>query len=239
MILWILGISTVCLYLSFILMKDSWLRYVLVIITGGVMLSSLGFIIVHDNQHVGMHKQTTERHYQVYPASGNKALSMMLYKQIGTSKDARVYIYKTNPKDKVTHTTANYDVKNTVKRVSSGSAELRVKKTVWVYNNGMIKSLFSGKENHKLIKQTNEFEIPNSWQVLSTDQAKALGKKLKAAAKQSPAQKAMLKQLVQKQVMAARMKNPKMTASQQKHLISQIKAKIQQEAIKKAIDEIK
>jgi hypothetical protein len=74
---------------------------------------------------------------------------------------------------------------------------------------------------------------------LSTKQAKALAKRLKAAQNPTAAQKAKMTAAIQQAVIQAKMKNPAMTAAQQKQVIAQAKAKLQQAAIQQAIKAVK
>ncbi len=239
MILWILGISTVCLYLCFVLMSSSLMRSALVLVTGFVMLGSLVVIIDNDNNHLGMRKVETTTERQVYTASPNKQLPLMLYKNIGTSGKHKVYIYKSNPKAKATHTKADFAVNNQIKQVSGTTASVQKQVTTWRYRNSFYKLLFSNKNQGKFEKETNVIKVPKTWYVLSTTQAQKLAKKAKTLTKMSPADKARQKMVVEKQVMAARKKNPKMSAQEQASLVQKITDQMKQQAVKKLIDEVK
>ncbi len=242
MILWILGIGVAGLYLSFVMMKGSILRWLLVAVTGVITLGSIFLMVDNDRDHFGMKKVTSQETLQIYSASPSNKLSLLLYQNIGTSGKHSVYIYKTNPKSKATTTTVDYNVKNSVTQNSSIS-DPTVKQTriEWQYKSGFYKMLFNDENNHALIRQTYDFQIPNSWYTLTTDQAKKLGQKMKDMQKQmkNPAQQAAMKAIIQKQVMAARMKDPTMTPQQQAALIKKITSQVQQQAINKVISEVK
>ncbi len=60
MILIILGIAVIALYLSFIMMKSSVVRSILVTIFGAITIVSLLLINMNDVQHYGMKKETVE-----------------------------------------------------------------------------------------------------------------------------------------------------------------------------------
>ncbi|WP_461215739.1 DUF4811 domain-containing protein [Lacticaseibacillus sp. GG6-2] len=237
MIIATLIIGVIGLYLSFIMMKKGWLRSVLVVIFGILMLGSLYLVNANDQNHFGMEKVTTTTTRKIYSASPSKQLPMLLKQDIGTSGKRQVYIYKLSAKGKTTHTKADYLVKNNVK--TGSKATLRTARTEWVYKNGFYKAFFSNQNNHKLVRQTNTITVPKTWTQLTTQQAKALAKQLKSAQHPSAATKAKMQAAIQQAVIAARTANPNMTSAQQKQVIAQAQAKMQQQAIQAAIKAVK
>lgn len=237
MILWILVISTILLFISFVTMKNSWYRTLFVAVTGIVMLGSIWAIYDNDQNHLGMKQVTTTTSQVVYSASPSKALPLLLHQDVGTNGDHNVYIYKTSDssKAKAQHTKADYRIHNRVVTSKTDVAQMQTTKREWVYKSNFTKLMFNGLNNHHLIKQTNTFKIPSTWYSLTTSQAKQLSKNMKAAQKQSAAQKAQLQTAIQQQVAAAKAKNPSMTTAQEQALAKQLAAKYQQAAIDKAV----
>ncbi|WP_243681213.1 DUF4811 domain-containing protein [Lacticaseibacillus manihotivorans] len=199
------------------------------------MIGSLYLVNANDRSHFGMEKVTTTKTVTITSASPSKALPMLLHQDVGTSGKRQVYIYKVA--GKTTHTKADYLISNRV--VTGDKATVKSVKTAWVYKNDFYKSFFANQNNHKLIKQVNTITIPKTWTSLSTQQAKALAKRLKAAQNPTAAQKAKMTAAIQQAVIQAKMKNPAMTATQQKQVITQAKAKLQQAAIQQAIKAVK
>ncbi len=235
MIIATLIIGVIGLYLSFIMMKNGVWRVILSAIFGVIMIGSLYLVNANDRSHLGMEKVTTTKTVTITSASPSKALPMLLHQGVGTSGKRQVYIYKVA--GKTTHTKADYLVSNRV--VTGDKATVKSVKTAWVYKNDFYKSFFANQNNHKLIKQVNTITIPKTWTSLSTKQAKALAKRLKAAQNPTAAQKAKMTAAIQQAVIQAKMKNPAMTAAQQKQVIAQAKAKLQQAAIQQAIKAVK
>lgn len=239
MILWILGIGVLGLYLSFIMMKKSAGRSVLVTFFGLVLLASLTLITLNDYQNFGMTEHTETKTKTIVSASPSKQLPLLLYQNIGTNGKRQVYIYKNSDQGKVAHTKADFAVTNQVRTGTGQNATLTTAHTTWRYTNSFYQTLFGNENNNIFVKQHNIFTIPKNWETLTTVQAKALAKKLQSLQKPTAAQKAQMQQAVTAQVAAARAKNPTMTAAQQAQLVKQVTAKIQQAAIKQAIAEVK
>ena len=239
MIVAMIIVSTICLYLAFIMMKKSVLRSILVAIFGFALLGSLYLVNANDHNHFGMEKVTTTETSTIYSASPSKQMPLLLRQDVGTAGKRNVYIYKLDPKKKATHTKADYDVFNKVQKVSGSTASLTAKKTVWRYKNNFYKTLFMNQNNNKLIKQVNTIKVPTTWTELTPTQAKVLAKKAKALQNPSAKQKAQMAAVIQKAVVTAKMKNPQMTAAQQKQVIAQTTAKLQATALKQLIADVK
>jgi hypothetical protein len=235
MIIATLIIGVIGLYLSFIMMKSGIWRVILSAIFGVIMIGSLYLVNANDRSHFGMEKVATTKTVSITSASPSKAMPLLLHQDVGTSGKRQVYIYKVA--GKATHTKADYLISNRV--ITGDKATVKSVKTAWVYKNDFYKSFFANQNNHKLIKQVNTITIPKTWTSLSTKQAKALAKRLKAAQNPTAAQKAKMTAAIQQAVIQAKMKNPSMTATQQKQVIAQAKAKLQQAAIQQAINAVK
>lgn len=235
MIIATLIIGVIGLYLSFIMMKSGIWRVILSAIFGVIMIGSLYLVNANDRSHFGMEKVATTKTVSITSASSSKAMPLLLHQDVGTSGKRQVYIYKVA--GKTTHTKADYLISNRV--ITGDKATVKSFKTAWVYKNDFYKSFFANQNNHKLIKQVNTITIPKTWTSLSTKQAKALAKRLKAAQNPTATQKAKMTAAIQQAVIQAKMKNPAMTAAQQKQVIAQAKAKLQQAAIQQAIKAVK
>lgn len=233
-------ITTLALYGAFILMyKDSWTRRILIAVTGVLFLGSLFLVYANDHNHYGMKKVTTTETSTIYSASPSKQLPLLLRQDVGTNGDYQVYIYKTDPQKKATHTKADYDIHNTVQKVSGSDATLTEKKTVWRYKSNFWKTLYMNQNQNQLIYQRNTIKVPANWTLLTPNQAKALGKRAKAMQHPSAAQKAKMGAVIQQAVMAAKMQNPAMTPAQQKQVVAQTTAKLQAQAMQKLIADVK
>ncbi|MFC6294338.1 DUF4811 domain-containing protein [Lactiplantibacillus daoliensis] len=236
MIIALLIISAIALFLTFIYMPASWLKYGLSVLFAISLVSSLVLVVMNDSQHFGMKKVTTTKTVTLKSA-GSSQLDMLLYQSVGTSDQHRVYIYKTaaNQKKAIT-TAANVKTSNQVK-TTTGSTKLVTKTTRWTYKSGTAKLWFGIADNDKqLIKRTNTFYVQKTWAVLSTSQAKQLSK---LAKQQSATLKVQAKTYVQNAVKAAMIKNPTMSATQLAQLEKQAAAQYQATAMQKMIQTVK
>lgn len=213
MILWILGLATLALYLSFILMKNGAWRSLWVGLSLVVLVGSLALLHFNDSNHFGMKQVTKSTTQVIYSASPSKQLPLLLYQNIGTSGKHTVYIYKTSAKGKATHTKADYTVTNLVAKAQPTTAQVTTTRKEWVYKSGFYRALFNNENNHAVIRVTNTFQLPKTWTALTTQQAKQLAKRMKAMQQPTAAQKAKAAAAIEKQVAAALAKNPKADAA--------------------------
>ena len=236
MIIALLIISAIALFLTFIYMPASWLKYGLSVLFAISLVSSLVLVVMNDSQHFGLKKVTTTKTVTLKSA-GSSQLDMLLYQSVGTSDQHRVYIYKTTADQKKASTTAaNVKTANYVK-TTTGSTKLVTKTTRWTYKSGVAKLWFGIADNDKqLIKRTNTFYVQKTWAVLSTSQAKQLSK---LAKQQSTTLKVQAKAYVQNAVKAAMIKNPTMSATQLAQLEKQAAAQYQATAMQKMIQTVK
>lgn len=176
MILVILVIAALLAFITGVYIKDEKKSALL----GGffilVTLISVIGIVANDVYHVGMKEVTETKTNHLVSVAPTPGIDILMYKNIGTDGKNKVYIYKTFLDEKKPETTkAELFVKNNVK--NSNEAKIVTKSTYYEYKNNLVKVLFGISESgHKLIKQTNTFEIPSNWKVISTDQAKQLQK---------------------------------------------------------------
>ena len=201
-----------------------------ILAVAGVMVS-IFFIVKNDHDYYGMHNVTETKTQRIYSASPSKNLPMMLYQSIGTADKHRVYVYKTSASAKVT-------TSNTVKR-TTGHNRIVTTKTYREYKNSTAKFWFGLADNgHQYVKEHNTIYINKNWTVLSAPQAKKL-QKLASSKSYQAKQKAAATAYVKKAVMAAMMKNPSMTAAQQKQVTQQAAAAYQAQAMQQLIKQVK
>ena len=247
MILAILVIGSLAAFISYVYIKPVVWRTVGTLISLVLLVGSLTFLTMNSHSHYGMHKVTTTKTTQIYPASSKNGLNIMLYQPIGTNGQETVQIYKeTLDQKKPSHTQANeYTVANNqIKRTNKPSATLQVKETRWRFKSNGFKFWFgiSGMQN-KLVKRTNTFNLPKDWLHLSTTQVKALQKKMagmKTKAGQAKV-KAQAQQYVQQKMKASIMKDPSLMTDKAKQakLAQQFAQEFQQQMIKKIVAEVK
>lgn len=238
MILVVLGICAILSFICFIYIQNKPLSWGLTILAIIGMVISTVFIIKNDKDHYGM-KQVTKASYQpLYSASPSKQMKLLLYQPIGTANKHQVYIYQTSENaKKKSHTTVNHTTNQVI--TESGTPRIETQTTRWRYRSGASKFWFGiAGEDGQLVKRHNKIYVNKDWLVLSTDQAKALQKKLKSKSYQAQL-KAQGKAFVTKQVMAAMKKNPKMSKAQQAKLQKQATAEFQAQAMQKLIRSIK
>ncbi|WP_367296381.1 DUF4811 domain-containing protein [Levilactobacillus yonginensis] len=203
------------------------------------LLTSIFFMVKNDHDHLGMQQVTETSTQKIYSASPSKQMPMMIYQSVGTADKHRVYVYKTSANAKKTsHTKAKITTNNVVKR-TAGANRIVTKKVYWEYKSTAAKFWFGLSGNgHTYLKETNTIYLNKSWTVLSTTQAKQLQKM--ASSKHFKAQqKTAATVYVKKQVMTAMMKNPTMSAAQQKQVTKQALAAYQAQAMKQLIAQVK
>ena len=171
-----------------------------------VIACSVG-IIANDTYHWGMKEQTTTKTYQLTSSAGSSSsTNMLLYQGLGNGSE-KVYVYKTTASSKrqvMKTTDSSAKVTST-----TGQAVLKLKTTRYVYKNGFYKALFNlvFDNNGQLKHRTYQFEVPDSWYVLSVKQAqKPTGMQAAIASRE------------QSIVTAEMTKNPTMSTEQQQAL---------------------
>lgn len=247
MILATLVIGAVAAFLCYVYIKPVVWRTIGTLISAVLLVGSLVMLTMNSNSHYGMHKVTTTKTTQIYPASSKNGLNIMLYQPIGTNGKETVQVYKeTLDQKKPSHTQANeYTVANNhIKRTNAKSATLQVKETRWKFKSNGYKFWFgiSGMQN-KLVKRSNTFNLPKDWLYLSTTQVKALQKKMsgmKTKAGQAKV-KEQAQQYVSQKMKAAIMKDPSLATNKAKQaqLAKQYGQEFQQQMIKKIVAEVK
>lgn len=234
MIIAILIISLLAFTLSIIFAKKIW-RPVFIFLFGCCFIFSVAAIVGNDRYHWGMEKQTKSTTQPLVSSSAEKGMNFLLYKQLGTGSE-KVYIYRTKETQKKVSVTGTSSVTNKVKTVTT-TPKLTVKTTRWIYKNDFYSLLFGiSKNNQKYDSRVYTFEVGKDWLVLSTDQAKAFGKALKA---QEVSIKEGATEFVKSKLTSEMAKNPTMSQAEQQRLSAMYAAEYQQQELAKILNEIK
>lgn len=198
-------------------------------ICDGLIVIILVAIIGNSTYHWGMKKVTQVQTVPLESSLSATHLSALLYRDLGTAHQERVYLYRvpgsTKPQATKT-TTATWKVHTT----SGSTAQLETRRQEWVYSNGWSRFLFGIANNdHELIQRHYNFKIPQTWLVLSTQQAQKLQRKL-----QNPAIRSQVTSQIQKQVQQslaeAVKQQPQLTAQQRQQLIRYNQQRFQKQA---------
>jgi len=229
-----MGIALIIIFVilfaaSFVGMKQGWLRTATWLISIIGLVASLATITLGDSQHFGMKKETVTSIKQIDPAFAikNMNINVAIKSPVGT-KDESVVVYKNQGAKKTTHTQADAKTVNKFARTREQSAQLLTTTKRYTYKNNFFKLFYAGLgTNHQYISRVNKFQITNDWIVLTPKQVKKMQNQMKS---QQANSKAQLQAVIKKQVVAARMQNPNMTAAQQAALVK----KIQTAAVAKA-----
>lgn len=250
MIIALLILSTLAMVFSFVFADKVW-KWLLTCLFFIIFVGSIVASVANTHYHWGMEKQATTKTTKIVSsADASQGMNMLLYTEVGTKGNDTVYIYKTSEKQKKVSTTkADLTVTNKVKTGAKKATKV-TKTTRWVYKSDAFKVLFGVYGNNKeYVKQTNTFNIPDSWVHLSTTQAKKLAKLAKAAQKEqaTPAAQAAAKSAATAYIKAGMTKamtaNPKMSAADQaaltKKLTAEFTAKAKADAMAKLIAEAK
>lgn len=120
---------------------------------------------------------------------------------------------------------------------ANATASLTSKTTRWQYQNDFYGALFNHEGAGQLVAQHNQLAIPTSWSVLTTAQAKQLGKKLAALQQPTAEQKASLAAAVKAKAAALVKADPKLAADPTV-LAKQAKAAVEQAMIQQAVREV-
>ncbi|WP_318766768.1 DUF4811 domain-containing protein [Lactiplantibacillus carotarum] len=222
MILILLGLSLAGFVLGFLLLPTHHSQW----LVGGtsliVMVVAAILMIGNDTWHWGMHKTTTRQTTTLTSAVKNPYASLLLYTPVRHAKTEKVYVYRANGQTKTQHSTASLTTTNRVTRTSQTTARLVNQQQRWTYNNSAWRWLFKWTgHHHLLVKETNTFELPTDWQMLSVTQAHWLAKRAKYL--DTEAQRTV-KQAVKKQVQAAVVADPSLTKAQQAALAKKVQA---------------
>lgn len=200
-----------------------------------LFFAGLALMTANDHYHFGMKQVTETTTEPLVSSSDNKEMNLLLYQPLGDGTE-KVYVYKTNEKQKKPLSTGTDHVTNEVKE-NQTSNQLVTKKTYWVYKNKTAELWFGlSSENHQLVKEENSFSVKKDWIVLSTEQAKDFGKLVE---ENKTKMEAEAKIFVQDQVQAAMVQDPTMDQAAQQKVIEQATTTYQEQAMAKLVAEVK
>jgi hypothetical protein len=121
--------------------------------------------------HFGMEKETTAKTTALVSSADNENFDLLLYQPLGDGTE-KIYLYKTDTDQEEPKQTGTDKVTNVVE-TGADSAQLETKTTRWVYKSDLSRFLFGIADNDgQYVSRTNTFSLPDSWEVLSVDQAK-------------------------------------------------------------------
>ncbi|MFB9769800.1 DUF4811 domain-containing protein [Lactiplantibacillus modestisalitolerans] len=232
MILVILGIGLAGFILGLLLMPTHRSQLTVGGISLVVLVGAAILMIGNDQWHWGMHCEKTTHVTALQPTISNPNVNFLLYSPVKQAEHEKVYVYRRADHQKQLHTAASLKTTNRVTRTHRQSARLLTIQHRWAYNNHWWRTLFRGTGHHNLlIRETNTFEIPANWSVLSVNQAKWLEKRanrLTTTARKTSAQ------AVASQLKRAQAANPRLNATQLTALKRQYEQKAQQAAHEQA-----
>ena len=164
---------------------------------GHKFIAALGFILLarsiaaitlYDYQHLGM-KVETKTNTRQLSSSASPQLPILLYQPLGNGQE-KIYLYKTNPKQKKVKPISTNHSSATVNFTTDQTAKLEIKTSRYIFKNKTAEVMFGVFGHQNEFKHRKYiFTVPKNWKVLSVKQAKALQKKL---AKQALLQKQMI-----------------------------------------------
>ena len=215
-------IFSVLFIYSFVLMKQGSFRTTTWLVSLIGLVLTLVTITMGDTQHWGMKPATITTIKRIDPAFAIKDmdLNVAIKKDLGT-KGENVVVYKNQGAKKTTHTQLDSNTKNKFTRVREHSSQIITTTKEYTYKNTFFKFMYAGLgTNHEYVSRVNNFQITDDWVVLTPSQVKKMQSQMKS---QQANSKKMLASVIKQQVTAAKMKNPKMSASQQAELVKKIK----------------
>lgn len=187
-------------------------------ICDGLIVIILVAIIGNSTYHWGMKKVTQVQTVPLEPSLPAANFPALLYRDLGIAHQERIYLYRVPGSSKpqaTKSTTATWKLHTTHR----STAQLETHQQGWVYSNGWSRFLFGIANNdHELIQRHYSFKIPQTWLVLSTQQAQKLQRKL-----QNPSIRrqvtSQIQQQVQQSLAQAVKQHPQLTSQQRQQLI--------------------
>lgn len=132
-------------------------------------------IVAHDYNHWGM-KTETHTVKQNLVSSATPNLPILLYQPLGNGTE-KVYLYKTNNKQKKPKTIKLNKVSTKVQKAKQAS--LKIKTVRYVYRDNFSRIMFSVfNHNNELKHREYIFNIPSNWKVISTKDMQKLQKQM-------------------------------------------------------------
>lgn len=190
MIIYILILLTFLAFLviiSWLLIKNKQLRWILGIISTVLLLLASVAVSANLANHWGMKEKTVSLNsQQIYTAGQTSSpKNLLIVEQVGNKSNNYVMVYRTNKND--SEATAHFapnekNIIDSVKKQASykvadvDHATEETTKTYWVWKSKLYEDLFKLEDNdNELIKQETIVTVPeDSWIVLTSEQAKEL-----------------------------------------------------------------
>lgn len=233
MILIITILSVVAFAFTNIFAKKSW-QTLLSIIFAAIFMASLTLIVANDHYHFGMKKETMTT-TETLSSSTSGTADMLLYQPLGNGSE-KVYLYKTNDSQKKLSQTGTDKVTNKLVEKASQN-QIITKKIYWTYKNDTMKLFFGlTSKNKELVREVNTFKVSQSWLVLSTSQAKKLGKLVK---QNQATIKTEAAAYVQAKITEALTADPNLSQADQAQVSKEAAATYQAQAMAKLVAEAK
>lgn len=204
-----------------------------------LFVGSISLSIANEDFHFGMKQTTTTTKKSLVSSLPVKGMNVLLYQPLGNGKE-KIYVYRTDDKQKKpTHTQADISVVNKVE-TGAKKAQLVHKETIWNYQNKAMRFLFKmPNDEREVIKKENIFQVPDSWLILSTTQAKRLQKEMTAAKKVMAKQaKNYVQEKVKEDMVAAMKQGKKLSANKIKSLSQKYAQEYQEQALQKMIAKV-
>jgi hypothetical protein len=234
MMLLIVVISVIAFALLNVFAKNK-AQTVFSLILGLVFVLSLTAMMANLTSHFGMEKETITKTQTLVSSSDSDQMDLLLYQPLGDGTE-KIYLYRTDESQEKPKQTRDEYVTNHVVE-NAESAQKETKTTRWTYKSDFYRLLFGIADNDKqFIKEENTFSIPDSWALLTVDQAKKLAS---LAEEQQESMKTEAQAYIQEKMQAALTADPTMDEAEQKAKISEFTAEYQKEAMAKLIEEAK
>ncbi|WP_283679146.1 DUF4811 domain-containing protein [Lentilactobacillus sp. Marseille-Q4993] len=219
---------------TFVLMRGSVLRYLLVAISLVGLVGNIALITAGDTHHFGMiaKKQTTIKRIDPAVAIKQVGLNVAIKKSLGNEGES-VVVYKNQGAKKTSHTQVDSKTSNKFQKSREKNSQLMTVTNHYQYKNNFFKIMYAGLDLTGDYKsRVNYFELTDDWVVYSPAQLKDLKVSMAKSQKSAGAKLAVA---IKQQMTAAMKQNPNMSATQKKEL----EAKIKSAAADKAKDSIR
>lgn len=169
----LLVLSVVLFAISNVFASSKW-QTGLSFIFGFIFIASLTLVTLNITHHFGMKQEVITKKVELHSSVAQNQMPILLYQDLGDGTE-KIYLYRTDEQQKKAKATDTNKVKNVVKTIDGTRAYLINMRKQWIYKNSFYQFLFNiADNNHEYIKQTNEFNLPTSWVILSVKQAKSL-----------------------------------------------------------------
>ena len=167
MILFIIIVSVIGLFVSFVYGRKVVWRALGSMALGLLLIGSVTAVVGNDTQHWAMNHVITQRQTVIKAGQETSHGPLLLAVKLDRAGHDKAYVYKTNM-NKTKHTnpeTTHVTVHQTGQRNSV--ATMTTKRHEWRYSS-LGKVMFAGLHNdHQLISNSVGYSIPSTWHVLT------------------------------------------------------------------------